>query len=190
MIYKGNTDSLIDWNQIIQLCQSNSTPDKNTVTSVVERSEAEAANDNKLLSSYRNVISTWKNAGYKLEDIVWYDYYPGVHFPLEVQDTFSNIIEAQPLRVFISEVLPGQVVPYHWDVEDKEDEWLEKYGMLHRYVCCIDEPRPASVLVFDTEILYFNRRGDIYEWNNYKDFHSAANAGPYPQYYFHYLGYK
>jgi hypothetical protein len=189
-IYIGNTDSKIDWDSVIKLCQSNSNPDKNTVTSVVDRSEAEAIGDNKLLESYRTVIGKWKQAGYNLEDIVWYDYYPGHHFPLEIQTVFSEIVQAKPLRVFISEVMPGKIVPYHWDVEDKEDEWLSKYGMLYRYVCCIDKPRPASVLVFDKEALYFNKQGDIFQWDHYKDFHSAANGGEFPQYYFHFLGYK
>lgn len=188
--YIGNTADKINWDNIIRLCQDSDYPDKNTVTSVVDRSEAEASGDSKLLASYRNVIATWQQAGYNLKDIIWYDYYPGQHFPLEVQTIFSEIVQAKPLRVFISEVLPGKIVPYHWDVEDKEDEWLEKYGMLYRYVCCIDKPRPASVMVFDKEVLYFNTQGDIFQWNSYKDYHSAANGGEYPQYYFHFLGYK
>lgn len=189
-VFLGNTGDTIDWDSVIRLCQSSNDPDKNTVTSVIDRSEADAADDNKLLGYYHNVIGTWKSAGYKLEDIVWYDYYPGRHFPLEVQTKFSEIVQAYPLRVFISEVLPGKVVPYHWDVEDKEDQWLDKYGMLYRYVCCIDKPRPASVLVFDEEALYYNKQGDIFQWNSYKDYHSAANGGEFPQYYFHFLGHK
>jgi len=189
-IYIGNTGDRIDWDAIIKECQSRSDPDKNTVTSVVDRSEASFSDDQKLLGSYHDVIGTWTRAGYKLEDISWYDYYPGHHFSKEVQDIFSEIIQAKPLRVFISEVLPGKIFPYHWDVEDKEEEWLEKYGMLYRYVCCIDKPRPASVLVFDNAALYHNTQGDIFEWDSYKDYHSAANGGQFPQYYFHFLGYK
>ena len=189
-IYLGNTGDRIDWDAVIQSCREQGEPDVNTVTSVVDRSEAAFGEDQKLLGSYHDVIGRWRNAGYNLADICWYDYYPGHHFPLEVQTTFAEIIGAQPLRVFISEVLPGKIVPYHWDVEDKEDEWLEKYGMLYRYVCCIDKPRPASVLAFDKEALYFNKQGDIFQWDSYKDYHSAANGGEFPQYYFHFLGYK
>lgn len=189
-IYIGNTGNLIDWDEVIKTCQSRNDPDINTVTSVVDRSEAQFNTDEKLLGSYHDVIGTWQKAGYRLDDISWLDYYPGQHFPLEVQTIFSEIINANPLRVFISEVLPGKIVPYHWDVEDKEDEWLEQYGMLYRYVCCIDKPRPASVLVFDKEALYYNKQGDIFQWDSYKDYHSAANGGESPQYYFHFLGYK
>ena len=190
MKYLGNTDNKIDWDNVIQLCQSRDDGDKNTVTSVVDRSEAEAIGDQTLLNSYRNVIGTWQKAGYNLSEIYWYDYYPGIHFPQEVCDIFAEIIGAKPLRVFVSEVFPGVAIPYHWDVEDKEEQWLTEYGMLYRYVCCIDKPRPASVLAFDTECLYYNNQGDIYEWKSYRDFHSAANGGESPQYYFHFLGYK
>lgn len=189
-IYLGNTGDKIDWDSVIDCCRHSGNPDKNTVTSVVDRSEVDAESDSKLLNSYRTVIGTWKNAGYNLEDIVWYDYYPEHHFPLEVQTVFSEIVGARPLRVFISEVLPGKIVPYHWDVEDKEDEWLDQYGMLYRYICCIDKPRPASVLAFDKEVLYNNKQGDIFQWDHYKDYHSAANGGEFSQYYFHFLGYK
>ncbi len=190
MKYLGNTENKIDWDEVIRLCQSRDDGDKNTVTSVVDRSEAEAVGDQKLLGYYRKVIGTWQDAGYNLNEIYWYDYYPGTHFPQEVCDVFSKIVAANPLRVFISEVFPGVVVPYHWDVEDKEDEWLVEHGNLVRYVCCIDKPRYASVLLFDKDYLYYNNQGDIYEWDSYKDFHSAANGGEHPQYYFHFLGYK
>ena len=88
-IYVGNTENLIDWDAVIRTCQSRNDPDVNTVTSVVDRSEAEFSSDNKLLESYHNVIGTWRKAGYRLEDICWYDYYPEHHFPIEVQTIFS-----------------------------------------------------------------------------------------------------
>lgn len=190
MKYVGNTGLNIDWDAVIKMCQSRNDGDLNTVNTVVDRSEAEAVGDQKLLGYYRNVIGTWEKAGYNLKQIYWYDYYPGIHFPQEVSERFAEIVGAKPLRVFISEVFPGVAVPYHWDVEDKEDQWIEQYGDLVRYVCCIDKPRYASVLLFDKEYLYFNNQGDIYQWNSYKDFHSAANGGEHPQYYFHFLGYK
>lgn len=191
MKFLGNTQSLIDWNDVIRHCNLNfQSADKNTVTSVVDRSEADAKNDSKLLSAYRRVIDNWKTAGYNLEQIVWYDYYPGEHFPIEVQDKFAEFINAKPLRVFVSEVFPGVTIPYHWDVEDKEDEWLETYGQLYRFVCCMDKPNLGAGLFFDKSFLYMNDQGDTYEWDHYQDFHSSANGGEKPSYYFHFLGYK
>lgn len=191
MIFLGNTEDLIDWNSVISDCQKNfKNADKNTVTSVVDRSEAEAKDDNSLLASYREVIGNWQNAGYNLDQIVWYDYYPGEHFPIEVQDKFAQFINAKPLRVFVSEVMPGVTIPYHWDVEDKEEEWLETYGQLYRFVCCMDKPNIGAGLFFDKDFLYMNKQGDTYEWTNYKDYHSSANGADKPSYYFHFLGYK
>jgi hypothetical protein len=191
MIFLGNTKDLIDWNSVISDCQQNfKNADKNTVTSVVDRSEAEAKDDNGLLSAYREVIGNWQTAGYKLDQVVWYDYYPGEHFPIEVQDSFSQFINAKPLRVFVSEVWPGVTIPYHWDVEDKEEEWIDKYGQLYRFVCCMDNPNIGAGLFFDKEFLYMNKQGDTFEWSNYKNYHSSANGGDQPSYYFHFLGYK
>ena len=45
--YFGNTEDTIDWNEVIALCQVSTTGDRNTVTSVVDRSEAEAEGDKK-----------------------------------------------------------------------------------------------------------------------------------------------
>jgi hypothetical protein len=190
MLYLGNTGDMIDWDEVIKTCQSRNDGDRNTVNTVVDRSEADAVGDQKLLGYYRQVIGTWEQAGYNLSEIYWYDYYPGTHFPQDVCNIFSKIVEAKPLRVFVSEVFPGVVVPYHWDVEDKEEQWLQQYGNLVRYVCCIDKPRFASVMLFDKECLYYNKQGDIFQWDSYRDYHSAANGGEHPQYYFHFLGYK
>jgi hypothetical protein len=88
----------------------------------VDRSEAEAVGDQDLLSSYREVIGTWEKAGYDLTQIEWWDYYPGEHFDIEVQHVFERMFNAKPRRVFVSKVMPGRMVPYHWDVEDKEKD--------------------------------------------------------------------
>ena len=183
--YFGNTKDAIDWNEVVTLCQVSTTGDRNTVTSVVDRSEAGA--EGKLLDSYRDVIGTWENAGYNLKDIYWHDYYPGEHFDIEVQNKFAELVNAQPLRVFVSEVDPGRNVPYHWDVEDKEDEWL-KEGKLKRWVCFIDKPRWGSVLILENECFHNIEQGTIVEWDNYRSHHSGTNMGTYKQYLFHFLG--
>ena len=207
MKYIGNCSDKIDWDEVIKLCQESVTGDRNTVVSVVERSEvnlqnrepmqtevplsvAEQTANEQLLQEYRTVIGDWQDAGCDLNNIYWYDYYPGDHYPESVSDTFAAILGIRPLRVFVSEVYPGITVPYHWDVEDKGAEWLKKYGMLYRYTCCIDVPRTGSVLIVDDHCLYDFKQGDIFEWDSYRNYHSAANGGEHTQYYFHMLGYK
>lgn len=183
--YVGTTNGIIDWDPVVQLCKDCNTGDKNTVTSVVDRSEAEA--EGTLLNSYRGIIDTWKNAGYNLEDIYWHDYYPGEHFDIEIQNKFADIVNASPRRVFVSDVAPGRNVPYHWDVEDKEEEWLAQ-GELKRWVCFIDKPRWGSVLILEDEAFHNVEQGAIYEWDNYRSYHAGTVVGQYNQYLFHFLG--
>jgi hypothetical protein len=182
----GSTAGLIDWDKVIASIQHHD-GDFNSVTSVVDRSEAEAVGDQGLLSSYREIISTWEKAGYDLEQIQWHDYYPGEHFDIEVQQVFEQMFNATPRRVFVSQVLPGRCVPYHWDVEDHEQEWLAE-GKLVRYVCFMDKPKFGHVLILEDECFYNIEQHEIYEWNWYRSHHAGTNCGTEPYYLFHFLG--
>lgn len=183
--YYGNTKNVIDWDSIVEICVQSSAGDENTVTSVIDRSEAEA--EGPLLQSYRSIINTWNSAGYNLEDIVWHDYYPGEHFDIEVQNKFADLVDADPLRVFVSDVAPGRNVPYHWDVEDKEEEWLTQ-GELKRWVCFIDKPRWGNILILENECFHNTPQGEVYEWDNYRSYHAGTSTGLYHQCLFHFLG--
>jgi hypothetical protein len=183
--YFGSTNGIVDWDPIVKLCAECTTGDMNTVVTVVDRSEVEA--EGSLLQSYRSVINTWQHAGYNLDDIVWHDYYPKHHFDIDVQNKFADLVNADPLRVFVSDIAPGRNVPYHWDVEDKEEEWLAQ-GQLKRWVCFIDKPRWGSVLILEDECFYNIEQGTIYEWNHYKSYHAGTACGTHHQYLFHFLG--
>lgn len=185
--YIGSTLGIIDWQEIIAICKSRSDGDFNSVGTVVDRSESSWQEDPELLGSYRDVINIWKTAGYDLEKIQWYDYYPGVHFDIDVQNKFADIVNADPRRVFVSELWPGRCVPYHWDVEDKEKEWLAE-GDLVRYACFMDKPQFGHVLIIEDELFYNAKEHDVWEWDNYKNWHAGANCGSEPYYLFHFLG--
>lgn len=182
-----STEGKIDWDSIVQICKDSTDGDYNSVKTVVDRSEGSWKDNPELLGSYREVIELWDNAGYNLEKIEWYDYYPGEHFDIEVQNIFADIVNADPRRVFVSEVWPGVVVPYHWDVEDNEKEWLAQ-GDLKRYTCFMDKPYFGHVLVVEDDCFYNAKQHEIYEWDHYKDWHAGANAGVEPYYLFHFLG--
>ena len=184
--YIGTTKDIIDWDSVVKSVVPR-TGDYNSVKSVVDRSESNWADNPALLGSYHEVIGTWKNAGYDLNNIEWWDYYPGEHFDISVQEKFANIVNADPLRVFVSEVMPGQMVPYHWDVEDKEEEWL-KLGPLVRYLCFMDKPKDGHLLMFDNECFYKAEQHSVYQWDSYKDYHAGVNCGSEPYYLFHFLG--
>ena len=182
----GTTKNIIDWMSVLEKIIPR-TGDHNTVTSVVDRSEAEASSDQELLGYYRQVIGVWQEAGYDLEKIQWWDYYPGEHFDIEIQNKFADLVNADPLRVFVSEVMPGACVPYHWDVEDKEREWLDK-GELVRYVCFIDKPKFGHVFILEDQCFYNVDQHEIYQWDWYRSHHAGTNCGSEPYYLFHFLG--
>ena len=181
----GTTDGLIEWDPIVNICKECETGDKNTPVGVIDRSEADA--EGTLLDSYRSIMDTWLDAGYELKDIAWVDYYPGEHFDIDIQTKFAQLVDAEPLRVFVSDVAPGQNVPYHWDVEDNEEEWLAQ-GELKRWVCFIDKPRWGSVLILEDQAFHNIAQGQIWEWDNYRSYHAGTSMGIHHQYLFHFLG--
>ena len=184
--YVGSTKDLIDWDSVIASIIPRS-GDYNSVTSVVDRSESNWSDVPELLGSYHEIIDTWQKANYDLNNIEWWDYYPGQHFDVNIQNKFAEFVNAEPLRVFISEVMPGQCVPYHWDVEDHEEEWLQ-LGSLVRYVCFIDKQKFGHVLIIEQECFYNAEQHIVYEWDNYRDHHAGTNCGTDPYYLFHFLG--
>jgi hypothetical protein len=186
--YVGTTKGIIDWDSIIEICKSRTDGDFNSVKTVVDRSESSWQEDPALLGSYREVIKLWQDAGYDLSLIEWYDYYPGVHFDIEIQNKFADLVNADPRRVFVSELWPGRCVPYHWDVEDREKEWLAE-GELKRWVAFMDKPRPGHVLLFENQDAFYNiEQHHVYEWDDYKNWHAGTNCGYEPYYLFHFLG--
>jgi len=172
----GSTQSIIDWDPIVDLCAKSSTGDYNSVKTVVDRSEGNWKDNPELLGSYHNVINTWDEAGYNLEEIQWWDYYPGEHFDIEIQNKFAKLVNAQPLRVFVSDVAPCNNVPYHWDVEDNEEEWL-KLGKLKRWVCFMDKPRWGNILILENQCFHNVAQGDIWEWDDYRSHHAGTSMG-------------
>ena len=183
----GSTQSIIDWDPIVDLCAKSDSGDFNSVKTVVDRSEGNWKDNPELLGSYHNVINTWDEAGYNLEEIKWWDYYPGEHFDIEIQNKFAELVNAQPLRVFVSDVAPCNNVPYHWDVEDNEEEWL-KLGELKRWVCFMDKPRWGNVLILEDQCFHNVAQGEIWEWDNYRSHHAGTSMGVHHQYLFHFLG--
>ena len=183
--YVGSSKNIIDWNSVLTEIVPKS-GDFNTPIAVIERANTDPSSAD--TSYYDGIMETWKKANYDFKNIQWYDYYPGEHFSLDVQTKFADLVNADPLRVFISEVWPGHCVPYHWDVEDNEEQWL-KEGQLIRYVCFIDRsPGFAHALILEDECFYGVPQHTIYKWDNYRSFHAGTNAGEYPYYLFHFLG--
>lgn len=181
----ANTSKIINWDSIVRICMESKDGDHNTVTSVVERSEAEA--EGELLNQYRSVINNWIDAGYNLTEIEWYDYYPGKHFDIAVQEKIAELVNCIPRRVWVSEVKPGKIVPWHWDVEDYEAEWLAQ-GKLVRFVIFMQHPQAGHLLPLGDQCFYNIPQGDMWKWDDYKNWHAGINLGIISHYLFHFLG--
>lgn len=202
--YIGSTEGRIDWDSIIKTVQARDDGDFNSVASVMERVDDDVASGNvfetngadmsqdeteELVESYYDLISIWTNAGYRLPDIQWYDYYQGQHFDFDVDGVIKELTGATKLRTFISEVHPGRIVPYHWDIEDFEVEW-NKLGDMVRYVVFMHDPQPGHLFALNEHCFYTPAKHEVWEWSSRKDWHAAANCGTTPYYLYHYLGYK
>lgn len=183
--YIGNSADIIDWDTIVKICKASNHGDKNTPASVIDRSAEYAEGD--LLSDYHVLMKNWIDAGYDMNEIEWFDYYPGEHFNINVQDKIADFVNADPRRVFVSEVYPGKIVPWHWDIEDHEQEWLAE-GELRRYVVFMQKPQAGHILPLEKHLFYNMPQGDVWEWDSYKNWHSGINLGFEPHYLFHFLG--
>jgi hypothetical protein len=183
--YIGNTADIVDWDAIVKICSENNNGDKNTPSGVITRSQEYT--ECELLGDYHVLMKNWVDAGYNMNEIEWFDYYPGQHFDIEVQEKIANFVNADPRRVFVSEVFPGKIVPWHWDIEDHEEEWLAE-GELRRYVVFMQKPQVGHVLPLEKHAFYNMPQGDVWEWDNHRDWHAGLNLGLTTHYLFHFLG--
>lgn len=183
--YIGNTADIINWDEIVKICSESNNGDHNTPAGVITRSDEQF--EGELLSDYHRLMKNWIDAGYNMKEIEWWDYYPGVHFDISVQNKIADFVNADARRVFVSEVYPGKVVPWHWDIEDYEQQWLAE-GELRRYVVFMQKPHFGHVFPLEKECFSLMPQGDVWEWDNYRDWHAGINLGSIPHYLFHFLG--
>jgi hypothetical protein len=137
---------------------------------------------------YVEIYDIWKNANFNFNSIKWTNYYPGVHFSNDiVNEQLKNLNLKKAHKSWISKIDPGYMAPWHWDVDDFEDEYL-KDGPITRHTVIIENMSHGHILIVGDDH-YFNRPKDtIIKWNNYKEWHSGINAGMTPSYMFHILG--
>lgn len=135
------------------------------------------------------IYNNFKKANYNFSVIRWYDYFPGEHFDKSVEDKFGEIVNCKPCRSWISRVDPGYYAPYHWDIDEKENEYL-RMGSLKRFTCFITEPKFGQVMIVEDQCLYNQPVNTIYQWPSYRSWHAASNSGLEPQYLYQFLGYQ
>lgn len=139
---------------------------------------------------FNEIIELWKAAGYdKIDTVEWINFYPGKDFDETVVKDFENFSGTKCARAWISMIRPGKTAPWHNDVDDNIEEYL-KLGELVRFTCHITNPEVGQVFILENETFYFEKRGSVYQWPNYSDWHAGGNFGFVNKYMFNFLGYR
>lgn len=130
-----------------------------------------------------------KQAGYDTNGAIEFRHFkPEVHFDKEFVDIFSDYVKATPLVVFVSEIKPGRMAPWHFDIDPNEEE-NKKKGQLVRYHLHLSKPSDGHVFIIDKEVFYNIPQGNVYQWTNVSDWHAGTNCGLIPKYLFSFKGY-
>jgi hypothetical protein len=135
---------------------------------------------------YLKIYDLWKTSKFNMDAIKWINYYPKLHFQQEIIDQLAIYLKVVPLRSWVSRIDPGYFAPWHWDIDDNEVEFL-KQGYPKRFSIFIEPPVHGHIFVVDDDYLFNEAQGNIYQWNDYKDWHSGINAGMTPKYMLHLL---
>ncbi len=133
---------------------------------------------------YNEMLNLWKSKNFNTDSVKWTNYYDYGN----IESTIADNLEIKPIRSWISCVEPGYMTGYHYDIEDREKEYLE-HGTIKRYSIFISEPDVGHLFILGKDY-YFNKSvGTTLKWNNYREWHNGINGGLSNKYMFHILGY-
>jgi hypothetical protein len=138
---------------------------------------------------YLEIYKLWNDANFNTNSIKWINYYPDQHFNQSLVDDVSFYLRLNGVhRSWISKIDPGYYAPWHWDVDDNEQEYLKK-GEIKRYSVMLSPPTIGHIFIVGEDYIYNCPIGSIFKWNNYKEWHAGINAGMTPHYMLHVIGY-
>jgi len=178
------TDHVIDWDLVLG---NLGTGHKRDVKAIWENQTS--LEGSAMYKAYLDIAKKWVDAGYRIEDIFWYDYYPESDYDSKIDKIFESIVQADFLRSWISRIDPGRNAPIHWDIDDNAPEW-KKQGEIVRYTCWIDKPRWGSAFIIEDELFYGIEQSKVVQWDNWDSYHAGTVAGKDPQFLYHYVGLK
>jgi hypothetical protein len=138
---------------------------------------------------YTDVYEIWKKANFNSNSIKWINYYPGKHYDQHIVDDLANYLRVKTIRSWISRIDPGYFAPWHWDIDDKEKEYLSK-GTLSRFSCFIEPPSMGHIFILGDQYYFNMPQGTLIKWNDYKEWHCGINGGLTPKFMFHLLAYS
>lgn len=137
---------------------------------------------------FNEIINLWQTAGYdEVGTVEWLNFYPGKHFDQCIVDSFAEQVGLECAKAWVSCVRPGRYAPYHWDIDDHEEEYLVK-GSLVRYTTVISKPQLGQVFIVEDHVIHNQPQGYTYKWPNYRAWHGGGNCSFKPKYIFNFLG--
>ena len=138
---------------------------------------------------YKKILDIWIKANFNLNSIKWTNFYPDIDFPMDVIDKQLHYINIKNVhRAWISKIDPGYMAPWHWDIDDHEQEYLKK-GPITRYTIIIRPMVTGQLLIIGNDHYYLKPKDTIIKWTNHREWHSSVNNGLEPSYLLHILGY-
>jgi hypothetical protein len=175
MKFIGNSSSVINWPELVDALKTQQGRFRGS-------DQEDDIHHNPKVAALRKL---WQRAGYEGNKAVgWHDY----ECPSDIVNTFAEYVNVVPIGAWITSVRPGYVVPWHYDITDDEAEILEK-GIVKRFTCHISKPSFGQVFILESEVCYNREQGDVFEWDDWQQWHGGMNMGLEPKFLFNFLGY-
>lgn len=116
-------------------------------------------------------------------------FYGGLDYPAEWIYKLDKYFGTICIRCIINETQPGMIVPPHYDVPTEgREEKLLKLGTIEAYHIHIGEPKEGQLIMLEKQALHLQENGNCYKWDDYLNWHSAANVSYDPKYVLLYKG--
>jgi hypothetical protein len=138
---------------------------------------------------YLEIYKTWEAARFNMSSIKWTNYYPTVDYPESVDNEICEQLGINKLRAWISRIDPGFMAPWHWDVDDNEQQYLN-LGEIQRYSYFISKPSNGQMFQLGSTYYCNQAQGTLVKWEDYKQWHAGVNAGTEPKFMYHIMGYR
>lgn len=173
MKYIGNFSNEIDFDKVIADVEKQ-TP---TIKGLPQKEELKKWVDDE----YYNLLIT---SGYTdLNSVQWDDYV----IPEGIEEKLATLLNVKSSGGWITSVLPGHVVPWHYDIEINIPK-IPENSKLIRFTCILSKPKFGQLFVLENEVLHLEEQGSIFEWDNWNDWHGGMNMGYERKYLINFLG--
>jgi hypothetical protein len=138
----------------------------------------------------QEMAKLWNKAGFVLlkdgGTAGWDMFFPEKHFDKNIVTKFANFVKVDPIDCWISKIYPGNMTPWHWDCNDKEEE----YSKLNtaRFTCHLSKPQCGHAIMVENDCLYYQEQGNVYQWPDRTSWHGGINCGFTPKYLLNFFG--